>query len=77
MMIMPTKIIKPVDSLLVISAFVLKIVMIRSLTVDDLLEEVNKSYYKKISIDKLLLSLNFLYLIDKIEEDHALIKAKL
>lgn len=77
MMIMPTKIIKPVDSLLSISATVLVILNNKRLTVDDLLEEVNRTYYKKISIDKLLLCVNFLYLIDKVEADNETIKAKL
>ncbi len=76
-MIMPTKIVKPVDCLLSISSAVLKIIQNQYISVDDLLEEVNKLYYKKITIDKLLLCLNFLYLIDKIEEDNETIKFKL
>jgi hypothetical protein len=76
-MIMPTKIIKPVDCLLSISSAALKVIKNKSISVDDLLEEVNKIYYKKITIDKLLLCLNFLYLIDKIEEDNETIKFKL
>jgi len=76
-MIMPTKIIKPVDCLLSISSTVLKVIKNQAISVDDLLEEVNKNYYKKITIDKLLLCLNFLYLIDKIEEDNETIKLKL
>ena len=76
-MIMPTKIIQPVDSLLAISSSVLKIIHVnKSLSVDELFDEVNKSYYKKISIDKLLLCLNFLYLIDKVENDNEIIKTK-
>lgn len=75
-MIMPNKIVKPVDCLLSISAVVLKIIQHESISVDDLLEEVNKLYFKKITIDKLLLCLNFLYLIDKIEEDNETIKFK-
>ena len=34
---------------------------------DELFQKVNKTYYKEISLDKLVLSLNFLYLINKIE----------
>ena len=66
-MLMPTKIIKPVDSIFSISAFVLKALESNDMRIDELIEEVNKTYYKKISLDKLVLSLNFLYLINKVE----------
>lgn len=66
-MLMPTKIIKPVDSIFSISAFVLKALESNDMRIDELIEEVNKTYYKEISFDKLVLSLNFLYLINKIE----------
>ena len=66
-MLMPTKIIKPVDSIFSISAFVLKALESNDMRIDELIEEVNKTYYKEISLDKLVLSLNFLYLINKVE----------
>lgn len=66
-MLMPTKIIKPVDSIFSISAFVLKALESNDMRIDELIEEVNKTYYKEISLNKLVLSLNFLYLINKIE----------
>ena len=66
-MLMPTKIIKPVDSIFSISAFVIKVLESNDINLDELNEEVNKAYYKRISLDKLVLSLNFLYLINKIE----------
>lgn len=66
-MLMPTKIIKPIDSIFSISAFVLKALESNDMRIDELIEEVNKTYYKEISLDKLVLSLNFLYLINKIE----------
>ena len=66
-MLMPTKIIKPVDSIFSISAFVIKALEINDMSMDELIEEVNNTYYKKISLDKLVLSLNFLYLINKVE----------
>ena len=66
-MLMPTKIIKPVDSIFSISAFVLKALESNDMRIDELIEEVNKTYYKEISFDKLVLSLNFLYPINKIE----------
>lgn len=64
---MPTKIIKPVDSIFSISAFVIKALEVNDMSMDELIEEVNNTYYKKISLDKLVLSLNFLYLINKVE----------
>ena len=66
-MLMPTKIIKPVDSIFSISAYVIKALEINDMNMDELLQKVNKIYYKKISLDKLILSLNFLYLINKVE----------
>lgn len=75
-MIIPTKIVKPVDSLLAISAEILKIIKVESLTVDHLLEKVNNSYCKIISIEKLLLCLDFLYIIDKIERENEIITAR-
>jgi hypothetical protein len=66
-MLMPTKIIKPVDSIFSISAFVIKALESNDMSIDELIEEVNKTYYKEISLDKLVLSLNFLYIINKVE----------
>ena len=63
---MPTKIIKPVDSLFSISAYVVKVLHGENLTIDKLHDEVNKVYYKKISLEKIILSLNFLYITDKV-----------
>jgi len=65
-MLMPTKIIKPVDSLFSISAYVVKVLHGENLTIDKLHDEVNKVYYKKISLEKIILSLNFLYITDKV-----------
>lgn len=65
-MLMPTKIIKPVDSLFSISAYVLKVLHGENLTIDKLHNEVNKVYYKKISLEKIILSLNFLYITNKV-----------
>ena len=49
-MLMPTKIIKPVDSIFSISAFVLKALESNDMRIDELIEEVNKTYYKEISL---------------------------
>jgi len=72
-MIMPTKIIQPVDSLISISAIVIEILKVNSMNVDDLLEEINTRYYKKISIEKLILSVDFLYIINKIKDENEII----
>jgi len=72
-MIMPTKIIQPVDSLISISAIVIEILKVNSMNVDDLLEEINRRYYKKISIEKLILSVDFLYIINKIKDENEII----
>lgn len=73
-MILPTKTIQPVDSLLSISAFILEILNENEMTVDDLFDEFNKRYYKKISIDKLILSVDFLYITNKVIDNNAIIK---
>jgi hypothetical protein len=72
-MIMPTKIIQPVDSLISISAIVIEILKVNSMNIDDLLEEINIRYYKKISIEKLILSVDFLYIINKIKDENEII----
>ncbi|RXJ97136.1 hypothetical protein CRU94_03240 [Arcobacter sp. AHV-9/2010] len=69
-MIMPTKIIQPVDSLISISSFVLDILKKESMSLDDLLDRLNEQYYKKISIEKLILCIDFLYIINKIESEN-------
>ncbi len=76
-MIMPTKIIQPVDSVVSIAATVLQILQHESYTVDDLWDEVNKKYYKQISIDKLILSIDFLFVINKVRSDNETIAINL
>jgi hypothetical protein len=66
-MLMPTKIIQPVDSLFSISAFILKVMMLKEkMNIDEIYDEVNKIYYKKVSLEKIILSLNFLYIVDNV-----------
>jgi hypothetical protein len=73
-MLMPTKIIQPVDSLFSISAFILKVMAFQEkMNIDEIHEEVNKIYYKKVSLEKIILSLNFLFVVDKVRiEDEAI-----
>ena len=74
---MPTKIIKPVDSLFSISAYVLKGLNGKKLTIDELHDEINKVYYKKISLEKIILSLNFLYITNKVRIENETIAINL
>jgi len=76
-MLMPTKIIKPVDSLFSISAFILKTLNKKNLNLDRLHDEVNKIYYKKVSLEKIILSLNFLYITDKVRIENETITINL
>ena len=69
-MIMPTKIIKPVDSLISLSSTIIEILKENSMNIDDLLLEFNARYYKKITIEKLILCLDFLFIIDKIKDEN-------
>lgn len=72
-MIMPTKVIKPVDSLISLSSTIIEILNENSMSLDDLLIEFNIRYYKKITIEKLILCLDFLFMIDKIKDENEII----
>lgn len=73
-MIIPTKTIQPVDSLISISAIIIEILKEANMSLDDLLEVFNKRYYKKITIEKLILAVDFLYITDKIMDNNEIIK---
>ena len=67
-MIVPSKTIKPIDSLYCMSAYVVDIINNNnSIDFDDLLDLVNNSYPKSISIEKLQQCLDFLFIIGKLE----------
>lgn len=76
-MLMPTKIIQPVDSLFSISAYILKVLKNSPMNTDELLENLNKIYLKNISLEQLILSLNFLYVVDKIGLNNEIITIKI
>ena len=76
-MIMPTKIIKPADSIISISAYILKILKNGSINTDDLLRELNMVYFKEITIEKILLCIDFLFIIGKIRSDNDVIELDL
>lgn len=75
-MILPSKTIKPIDSLFCISSYVLHEIGIETLTVDEIFIKIEKSYPKKINIETLLLCLNYLFIIGKLEGSDETIKAK-
>ena len=72
-MIMPTKIIKPIDSLIVLSSTIIEILKENSMSLDDLLIAFNNRYCKKITIEKLILCLDFLFMIGKIKDENEII----
>jgi len=72
-MIMPSKVVKPVDSLISLSSTVIEILQENSMDLDDLLVEFNTRYYKEITIEKLILCLDFLFIIDKIKDENEII----
>jgi hypothetical protein len=73
-MIIPTKTMQPVDSLISISAIIIEILKEANMSLDDLLEVFNKRYYKKIAMEKLILAVDFLYIMDKIMDNNEIIK---
>ncbi len=66
-MIMPNKVVKPIDSLLSIGGFILNILKNKDISLDELTKLLNDIYPKKVSIEKVILSLDFLYSMGKIE----------
>lgn len=76
-MVMPTKIVKPVDSLIAISAYIIQIIKNKNMNIDDLLDALNQAYYKKIDIRKLLMCLDFLFMCGKIRNEDDVIKLNL
>ncbi|WP_342673581.1 ABC-three component system middle component 6 [Vibrio diabolicus] len=76
--ILPTKVIKPIDSLYCISAYVIELIREKdSFDFDDLLDELNNSYPSKVSIEKLQRCLDFLFIIGKLELNDETLKAVL
>ena len=76
-MLMPSKIVKPVDSIFCISAYVISILSNKAMTIDSLHKKINEEYLQVITIDRLLLCLNFLYIIDAIRIDDEVITIKI
>ncbi|TMP38280.1 ABC-three component system middle component 6 [Pseudoalteromonas rubra] len=77
-MILPTKLIKPEDSLYCISAFIVDVMQqSKRISFDDLLDEVNYVYPKKVEVEKIQLCLDFLFIIGKLELENETLKVVL
>ncbi|MEZ8311272.1 ABC-three component system middle component 6 [Vibrio splendidus] len=74
-MILPTKVIKPVESLYCISAYVVDILITNGgLDFDDLLDSLNQIYPIEITIEKLQYCLDFLFMLGKLELENETLK---
>lgn len=77
-MILPTKVIKPIDSLYCVSAYIVEIIQGQeTFDFDDLLDDLNKVYPVEVSIEKLQRCLDFLFIIGKLELENETLKAVL
>jgi hypothetical protein len=75
-MILPTKVLKPVDSLYCISAYVVEVLQgTDGVDFDVLLDELNRVYPIEISIEKLQYCLDFLFILGKLELENETLKA--
>ncbi|MFS7312487.1 ABC-three component system middle component 6 [Rahnella rivi] len=65
---MPSKNIKPVDSIICTGAYVVDIVVNSGrLTFDELLSKLNIVYPKKLNSEHLALTINFLYMLGRVD----------
>lgn len=78
-MILPTKVLKPIDSLYCISAFVVELMLKhkQGISFENLHEELNHSYPKVVSIEKLTQCLDFLFIIGRVRLDDETLKVVL
>lgn len=67
-MILPTKVVKPIDSLYCISAYAIDLHnKYGAMDFDELLDKLNVIYPKKVSLERLQQCLDFLFIIGKLE----------
>lgn len=67
-MILPSKNIKPVDSIICTGAYVMDIIISAGrLNFDELLSRLNNSYPKKLNSEHLALTINFLYVLGRVD----------
>ena len=74
---MPTKSIKPVDSLFCIAAYIVDIAKSTQLSVDEIHQRLNQTYPVHVTIEHVILCLDFLYIIGKVELNNEIINIKL
>lgn len=75
-MVLPNKAIKPIDSLFCISSYVLSELGSEEHSLDEILDQLNSIYPKKVNIEELILCINYLYIVGKLECHNEVIKAK-
>ncbi|KJG19291.1 hypothetical protein UB37_19075 [Photobacterium iliopiscarium] len=74
-MILPTKVVKPIDSLYCISAYVVELISSRNgVGFDDLLDDLNLIYPKAVTLETLQQCLDFLFILGKVELEDEIIK---
>jgi hypothetical protein len=76
-MILPTRSIKPIDSLFCIASYIIEEAKNKELTLDEIHKRLLKSYPKVITIETVILCINYLYIIGKLETQNEIIKIKL
>lgn len=76
-MILPSKIVKPAESLIYISSRILEVLYQSEMSVDEILEKINEDTKRKVTLKKVILGLNFLFIIDKIERKNEIIRIKI
>jgi hypothetical protein len=73
---MPSKVIKPANSLIYISGKILAFIKSSDRSVDEIHKHINQIHPHKISIEKLFLCLDFLFITERIESENEVIKTK-
>ncbi len=75
-MVMPNKVVKPIDSLVGISGFIKKILYIDGqVDINSLYKKLNGKYPTQVTVEKYILSLDFLFALGVIDlKDEVIIK---
>lgn len=75
-MILPSRTVKPVDSLFVIAAEIVGVVGKSKQHIDDTYSKLLEVYPKKVELEKFLLALNYLFITGKLEYQNEIIEIK-
>lgn len=76
LMILPSKVVKPYESLVFNAKFILVVLERGDFGVDELYNEAKKIAPEKMSIDKFVLCMNFLYITGNVDIENEIVKAK-